>query len=70
MHTPRVPQPAYTGEGFKGEKWLAVTAVIITIVSSAMLIHLTGLQRQHTRMQIAELKRKAAADGVQIESEK
>lgn len=52
------PRVTYTGEGFKGEKILAVTAVILTIVSSAMLIHLTLLQRNHVKMQMDELKKK------------
>lgn len=52
---PRVP---YTGEGFRGERVLALTAVVMTIVSSALLIHLSILQREHTKMQMDELKKK------------
>jgi len=48
----------YTGEGFKGEKFLAITAVVLTIISSALLIHLSLLQRNHVKMQIDELKKK------------
>ena len=52
---PRVP---FTGEGFRGERILTITAVIMTIVSSALLIHLSTLQREHTRLQMDELKKK------------
>jgi len=46
----------YTGEGFKGEKILAVTAVLMTIISSAVLIHLSMLQRKHVRMQMEQIE--------------
>lgn len=46
----------YTGEGFQGEKLLAVTAVIMTILSSAFLIHLSLLQKKHVEMQIDKLE--------------
>lgn len=56
MLTPsRLP---YTGEGFQGEKILAFTAVVLTIVSSIMIIHLTSLQKKHTKMQMEDLKSK------------
>lgn len=53
----RVP---FTGEGFKGEKFLAITSVILTIVSSALLIHLAWIQREHTLMQMNEMKNKTS----------
>lgn len=60
MRTPtKLP---YTGEGFRGEKWLSVAAIILTVVSSAMLIHLTLLQREHVKMQMADLKKKNGED--------
>lgn len=46
----------YTGEGFQGEKLLAFTAVLMTIVSSAVLIHLSILQRKHVQMQMKDLE--------------
>jgi hypothetical protein len=46
----------YTGEGFQGEKILAVTAVLMTIISSAVLIHLSMLQRKHVRMQMEQIE--------------
>lgn len=48
----------YTGEGFKGERWLAVTAVCLTIVSSALLIHLSLLQRKQIKEEMALRKKK------------
>lgn len=56
MITP--PKISYTGEGFKGEKTLAIIAVTVSIVSSVLLIHLALLQRKHTKMQIDELNKK------------
>lgn len=47
---------SYTGEGFKGERLLAFTAVLMTIVSSAFLIHLSYLQRKHVQMQMNNLE--------------
>ncbi len=43
----------FTGEGFKGERVLAITAVCLTIVSSALLIHLSLLQRRQIKEEIA-----------------
>lgn len=56
MLTP--PKLPYTGEGFQGEKWLAFTAVALTIASSILLIHLSLLQRKHTLLQIEDFKKK------------
>jgi hypothetical protein len=56
------PQYRLTGQGFKGEKILAVTAVVLTIVSTALLIHLTVLQRRHIKNQMEEAKRKKDHD--------
>jgi len=59
MTTLRTPTKLpYTGQGFKGERFLSVAAVVLTVVSSIMLIHLTSLQREHVRMQMADLKKK------------
>jgi hypothetical protein len=55
MNQPRLP---YTGEGFKGERVLAIAATLLTIASAALLIHLSLLQRKHTKMQINELEKK------------
>lgn len=52
----------YTGEGFRGEKLLAFTAVIMTIISSAALIHLTFLQRKHVKMQMKNLEENGNAE--------
>jgi hypothetical protein len=46
----------YTGEGFKNEKLLAVTAAAFTIVSSILLIQLSILQKRHIQMQMEHLK--------------
>jgi hypothetical protein len=46
----------YTGEGFRGEKLFALTAVMMTIISSALLIHLSMLQKKHTELQIDRLE--------------
>jgi hypothetical protein len=37
----------FTGQGFKGERALAVTAVLLTIVSTLLLIDLTLTQKRH-----------------------
>lgn len=59
MTTLRTPTKLpYTGEGFKGEKFLSVAAIILSVVSSAFLIHLSLLQKKHVNMQIADLKKK------------
>lgn len=48
------PSPInYTGEGFKGERVLAITAVCLTIISSALLIHLSLLQRKQIKEEMA-----------------
>jgi hypothetical protein len=63
MTTLRTPTKLpYTGEGFRGEKWLSVAAIVLTVVSSVMLIHLTLLQREHVKMQMADLKKKNGED--------
>jgi len=54
----------FTGEGFHGEKMLAITAVFMTIISSALLIHLSMLQRKHTQMQIKDFEKK---NGVEVD---
>lgn len=48
----------YTGEGFKGERLLATTAVLLTIVSTVLLISLTLKQHKQTDLQLNELKKK------------
>lgn len=58
MTTLRTPVKPYTGEGFKGEKILSIAGIILSVVASVMLIHLTSLQREHVRMQLADLKKK------------
>jgi len=54
------PLSNYTGEGFKGEKVLAITAVCLTIASSILLIHLSLLQRKQIKqeMEITERKKR------------
>ncbi len=47
----------YTGQGFKYEKLLAVTSVLLSIVASALLINLTILQRKQTHMELEALKK-------------
>lgn len=56
LNTPQINN--YTGEGFKGEKLLAITAVCLTIVSSALLIHLSLLQRKQIKEEMALNKKK------------
>ena len=46
----------YTGEGFKNEKLLAITAAAFTIVSSILLIQLSMLQKRHLKMQIDQIE--------------
>lgn len=59
MTTLRTPSKLpYTGEGFKGEKFLSFAAVALTVISSIMLIHLSLLQKEHVKMQLADLKKK------------
>lgn len=54
-----VKQPiSYTGEGFKGEKLLATTAVLLTIASTVLLISLTLKQHKQTELELEELKKK------------
>lgn len=48
----------YTGEGFKGERLLATTAVLLTIVSTILLIKLTLKQHKQTDLELSELKKK------------
>ncbi len=55
LNTPRV---GFTGEGFKGEKALAILAVGLTIVSTALLIHVTLLQRKQLNHELAEIEKK------------
>jgi len=57
------PLSNYTGEGFKGEKVLAITAVCLTIASSILLIHLSLLQRRQIKqeMDITERKKREEA---------
>lgn len=52
----RIPTNNITGEGFKGERALAITAVALTIISTIMLIDLTIKQRNHLRLQTEKLK--------------
>jgi hypothetical protein len=42
----------YTGQGFQGERALAVTAVVLTIVSTLLLIDLTLTQKKHLNNEI------------------
>ena len=52
----RIPSNNVTGEGFKGERALAITAVVLTIVSTLMLIDLTIRQRNHLKLEVEKLK--------------
>jgi hypothetical protein len=52
----RIPTNNITGEGFKGERALAITAVALTIISTIMLIDLTIKQRNHLSLQTEKLK--------------
>jgi hypothetical protein len=47
----RLPPSSYTGQGFKGERALAIASIILTIVSTALLIDLTLKQRKHLEKQ-------------------
>lgn len=65
MQYPRQPinsQPQLTGEGFKGEKALAVIAVALTIISTLLLIDLTIKQRKHIKMQADKFKKDNGID--------
>ena len=50
--------PQYNGEGFKGEKILAICAVVFTIISSILLIELSILQRKQTKIELDLLNKK------------
>lgn len=52
------PTKQFTGEGFKGERLLAIIVAVTTIVSTLMLIELTIMQREHTKLQLDEAKKK------------
>jgi hypothetical protein len=52
----RIPTTNITGEGFKGERVLAITAVALTILSTLMLIDLTIKQRNHLKLTTDKLK--------------
>ncbi len=59
-------KPAYTsnnftGQGFKNERLLAVTGVVLSIVASVLLINLTVLQRKQTKLEMEVLKSKNKA---------
>lgn len=47
-----IPNQNFTGQGFKGERALAITAVMLTIVSTLLLIDLTLTQKKHLNNQI------------------
>lgn len=57
----RPTQLPYTGEGFRGERLLSILAISLTVLSSALLIHLSLLQKKHVKMQMDELKKKNGA---------
>ena len=46
----------FTGQGFKGERALAIGSILLTIVSTIFLLDLTLKQRQHLKNQIEEQK--------------
>lgn len=48
----------YTGEGFKGEKLLAFSALALSIISSAVLINLSLKQKRHALLQLEEAEAK------------
>lgn len=48
----------YTGEGFKGEKFLSAAALLLTVFSTILLIDLTIKQRQHIKLQLDEANAK------------
>lgn len=51
------PNRIYTGEGFSGEKLLAIVGISLTIVSTILLIDLTIKQRRHIKMQSDQFKK-------------
>ena len=53
-----MPVSNFTGEGFKGEKALAVFAVVLTIISTGLLIHVTLLQRTQIKLELEALEKK------------
>ena len=56
MQPPR-PTIGLTGEGFRGERALAILAVGLTIVSTILLIKLTLHQQRQTKMELEKLKK-------------
>lgn len=48
----------YTGEGFKGERFLSAAALLLTVFSTILLIDLTIKQRQHIKLQLDEANAK------------
>jgi hypothetical protein len=52
----RIPTNNVIGEGFKGERALAIAAVALTILSTLMLIDLTIKQRNHLKLTTDKLK--------------
>lgn len=52
----RIPTQNYTGQGFKGERALAVASIVLTIISTLLLIDLTMKQRKHLKNEIQKSK--------------
>ncbi len=52
----RSPMQNYTGQGFKGERGLAIASIVLTIVSTLLLIDLTMKQRKHLKIEIEKSK--------------
>jgi len=50
--------PRYTGEGFKGEKLLNISVMLLSIVSTLLLIRLTTNQARHTKLAIEEIEKR------------
>lgn len=55
--TPRMPVN-YTGEGFKGEKLLAIFAVTLTIVSTILLIKVSLMQHTQIKLELEAIEKK------------
>ncbi len=57
--TPKLP-PTNSGEGFKGERFITIVGIGLTIISTILLIELTLIQRKVFKAEILKRKNKTS----------
>jgi hypothetical protein len=63
--TPQMQPASYTGEGFPGERLLAVTALLLGVFSTVMIIKVTFMQHEISKYELEKIRLKKQQDNIE-----